>query len=430
MSSQLPSGTHTVELVIPDINGILRGKKVPAQLWDHVAHHGVAIANVIFVWGPRCDILDGVSYSNMETGYPDIEIVPDLTTLRAVPWRPGTATVLCDAKEADGSTCTMSPRDLLKGVIGEAAEMGYDVNAAFELEFYLLDPITRLPRETDIQCYGVLRSNAYEDVIGAIRNHLLDFGIPVEASNTEYAGGQFEINVRYDDALTTADSCVLFRTAVKDIAAQHGYLASFMAKPFTDESGCGMHIHQSLWKGGRNAFAGGGTLSDVGRHYLGGLQAHMRDLALLGSPTPNALRRRKPYTFCPVTDAWAVDNRTVGLRVVLGNDNAVRIEQRDGSADANPYLMLAAQIASGLDGVRRKLEPAAPSTGDEYADRLGNPLPTTIPEACALLEASSFAKETMDPRMVEALCAIARFEHDTIFGVVSDAERARYADVF
>ena len=230
--------------------------------------------------------------------------------------------------------------------------------------------------------------------------------------------------------MRTADNAIWFRTAVKDIAAQHGYLASFMAKPFTNESGCGMHIHQSLWKNGRNVFADGGKLSKVGRHYLGGLQTHMRELALLGSPTPNAMRRRKPYTFCPTTDAWAVDNRTVGLRVIQGSDNAVRIEQRDGASDCNPYLVLAAQIAAGLDGIARKLEPAPPSEGDEYADQLGNPLPTSIPEACELLEGSSFAKDVMDPRLVEALCAIARFEHDTIFGVVSDAELARYADVF
>jgi len=434
MSASLPAEIHTVDVVIADINGLLRGKKVPAAHWPHVADHGVAVGDVLWNWSPRCDIFDE---SVLATGVGDIELVPDLDTLRPVPWRPGTAMVLCDALRTNGDPDTRSPRGALKRVLARSAEHGFTVNCAFELEFYLLEPATLRPRETDIQCYSVLRANAYEEVMADIRNGLIAFGIPVEASNPEYAPGQFEVNVRFDEALRTADNCMLYKYAVKDIAAMHGWLASFMSKPYSNESGCGLHVHQSLWRDGSNAFADGGALSPLGRHYLGGLQRHMRDLTLFGSPTPNAMRRRQPYSFCPTTDAWGVDNRTVGLRVIHGKDEAVRIEQRDGASDSNIYLVLAGQIAAGFDGIEAMIEPAAESHADEYSEGLGNPLPMTVLEAADRLEASELARRTFDPAMVAALAGIARFEHGQIHGTdgelvaeVDDAERVRYAAVF
>jgi glutamine synthetase len=434
MSESLPSGIHTVDVVMSDINGILRGKKVPISHWEHVSHHGLAVGDVMWNWSPRCDIFDdGV----LATGVGDVELIPDLTTLRPVPWRPGYAMVLCDAHRTNGDPDTRSPRGALKNVLKRAANLNLTANCAFELEFYLLNPATLMPRETDIQCYSPLRANAYEDVLGEMRNGLVAFGIPVEASNPEYAPGQFEINVRYGAALRTADDCTLFKYAVKDIAAKHGWLASFMAKPYSDQSGCGLHIHQSMWRDGKNLFADAGKLSALGLNYLGGLQKHMRDFTLFGSPNPNAMRRRQPYSFCPTTDGWGVDNRTVGLRVIQGGDAAVRIEQRDGASDANIYLVLAAQLAAGLDGIEHQLAPGPQSFGDEYAECLGNQLPLSVLEAADLVEASELANLTFDPEMVTALAGIARFEHaqihgdgDTLVPEVEHAERERYAAVF
>jgi glutamine synthetase len=433
-ASSLPDGIHTVDVVISDINGLMRGKKVPASHWEHVAHHGLALGDVMWNWSPRCDIFDD---DVLATGVNDIEIVPDLSTLRSVPWRPGTAMVLCDAVRANGDVDTRSPRHALKQVIQRATDQNMTISCAFELEFYLLEPSTLRPRETDIQCYSPLRANLYEDVMAEIRNGLVAFGMHVEASNPEYAPGQFEINVRYDEALRTADHCMLFKYAVKDIAANHGWLASFMAKPFIDQSGCGLHVHQSIWRDGKNLFADSGKLSPLGRNYLGGLQHNMRDLTLLGSPTPNAMRRRQAYSFCPMTDGWGVDNRTVGLRVIEGGDSAVRIEQRDGSSDANIYLVLAAQLSAGLDGIEQGLEPGPQCMGDEYAAGQGNPLPLTVLEAADALEKSELAMRTFDPAMVKALADIARYEHvqihgngDELVADVGDAERERYAAVF
>jgi glutamine synthetase len=432
--AQLPAGVHTVDLVVPDLVGTLRGKKVPANRWSHVAHHGVAIANAIFVWDARCGLNFTCQYANMATGFPDVEIVPDVSTLRETPWRPGSAIVLCDTVELDGSPCVMAPRQVLRNVLARAASMGYDVSIGFEVEFYLLDPATLLPHHDDIQTYSPLRANADEDVIAPIRKSLIDLGMIVEASNTEYGPGQHEINIQFDDALRTADNAVLFRHVVRDVAAQHGKLATFMAKPLMDHSGCGMHLHQSLWRDGRNLFAHEGKLSELGRWYLGGLQAHMRSNALLGSSTVNAMRRRQPYTFCPTTDAWGVDNRTVGLRVIHGPDTAVRIEQRDGSSDCNPYLVIAAQIAAGLHGVEQRIEPRSESNDDEYERQLGESLPTTIPDAIKLLNDSALVGDTFDPLIVDAIAAIAQADHDGLHALdgfdtdtVAPAERGWYA---
>lgn len=430
LSPDLPQGVHTVELAVPDAYGVLRGKRVPASAWPSVLAGGIHMCGVIYSWTPRCEIRDEDEWQPPERGWPDIAVRPLPGTLREVPWRPGAAMVLCDSTEEDGSEVSVSPRRALRSVLEHAARLGFEVRIGFEIEFYLLDAQTLRPRHDDIQCYGIARGAEYEEVLAPLRNQLVEFGIPVEASNTEYAPGQIEVNVRYGEALETADSAVLFRNAVKEIAAQHGYLASFMAKIYSDQSGSGLHLHHSLWREGRNVFADGGRLSATGRHYLAGLQAHMAELSLFGSPTPNSFKRRAEYTFCPTSASWGVDNRTTGLRVIEGSDSAVRVEQRDGSADANPYLIMAAQIAAGLDGIDRRLEPGPVQAGDAYAAPAGPELPRTLPEAAALLEGSELARKAFGDQLVSVALGLARYEEAAISGPVSDVERTRYLSAF
>jgi glutamine synthetase len=430
MSVELPEGTHTVELAVPDAFGVLRGKRVPASSWPTVAVSGLHMCSVIFSWTPRCEIRDSDEWLPPERGWPDMHVRPMPETIRAVPWRPGSAMVLCDVTEEDGNELAVSPRRVLQSVVDRAADMGFVVNIGFEIEFYLLDAQTLEPRHGDIQCYGIARGSEYEPVLAPMRNQLVDFEIPIEASNTEYAPGQVEVNVRYGEALATADRAVLFRNAVREIAAQHGYVASFMAKIRSNQSGSGLHLHHSLWRDGRNAFAEDGGLSELGRHYLGGLQQHMAEFSLFGSPTPNAFKRRQPYSFCPMSASWGIDNRTTGLRVIEGADSSVRIEQRDGSADANPYLIMAAQIAAGLDGVEHGVEPGPRQVGDAYAQPSAPALPMTVPEAAALLEKSELAAKVFGDKLVSVVCGLARHEHMLINSEVSEVERARYLDAF
>lgn len=429
MSTDLPEGTHTVELAVADIHGILRGKRVPVEVWPTVRKDGIAMAHVMFSWTPRCEIRDDDTWAVPEDGWPDMRVVPIPETIRGVPWVAGSARVLCDAQSENGEQLPVSPRAVLQRVLGRMAELGYEVRIGFEAEFYLLDGQTRQPTESDIQCYSISRGTEYEPILAPMRRQLREFGIPIEASNTEFAPGQFEVNIRYDEAMRTADNAVLFRNAVKETAAQHGYLASFMAKLSYEQSGSGVHLHHSLWRDGRNAFAADRELSNIGRWYLGGLQRHMPELTLLASPTPNAMKRREPYTFCPINNTWGVDNRTTALRVVPG-DAAMRIEQRDGAADCNPYLAIAGQIAAGLEGIEQRIEPGPRCTGDAYADTTATMLPRTIPEAAAALERSDLANRVFGKQLVENITAGARFEHRYINDRVSDIERDRYLDVF
>jgi glutamine synthetase len=322
----------------------------------------------------------------------------------------------------------IDPREALKRQVGRAAAMGFDVQAALEVEFYLLEPATGLPRETTIQCYSIERGALYEPVIGPMRRQMEDYGIPIEACNTEYAPGQFEVNIRYGEVLGSVDRFVHFRNAVKEIAADHGWLATFMAKPFTEHSGSGLHVHQSLWQGGSNAFSdGSGQLSDVGRHYLAGLVEHMPHLTLFGSPSPNALKRRQDYSFCPTTATWGGDNRTVAVRVIEGADDTVRLEQRDGSANCNPYLLVAAQLAAGLDGIERELEPP-PIAGDGYANTEAPRLADNVPDAVAALRGGELAWSAFEPLLVETFIGYCQVEHDAIHAEVSEVERRRYLE--
>src|SRR3954451_15580698 len=338
---------HSVEMGVPDSNGGLRGKRVPAATFVETMGRGVALSNALFVLDVAADLVEA-GYTNFQTGFPDLRLAPDLSTLRLLPWRPGTAFVMCDCVDEDGALVEVAPRRILARVVESARELGYEPVIGPELEFYLLDPGTRAPATSRIPVYSLHEESRFEPVLADIRNQLGEAGVVLDASNAEYAPGQFEVNVRHCEALAAADATMLLRYAVKQIAAAHGLLATFMAKPFSEHSGSGLHVHQSLRSDQGNAFAGG-ALSGVGRSYLAGLQRHMADLTALGAPTPNAYKRRTGYSFAPVNASWGMDNRTVGLRVPATGADSARVEQRDAAADANPYLVIAGQLAAGLD---------------------------------------------------------------------------------
>ena len=418
MSRSLPEGTHTVVLALGDLNGIARGKRVQARVWDEFLH-GVGMCNAIFQMDMTNDIWD-TPYANFANGYADFHVIPMLETMRPVPWEEGVVLVLGRAEETDGSPVCCDPRNVLVEQLAEAAELGYEVMTGVEFEFYLLDLETKELVDSGISVYGLARGSMFEHVVGPIRNLCSEMGIQVEMSNPEYAPGQIEINLRYREALVSADNAMLFRNAVKEIAYNHGMLASFMAKPFFEESGNSFHLHQSLWKDGRNAFSDGGRLSALGLSYLGGLQQHMAETALISAPTPNSMKRRQGYTFCPTSNAWGGDNRTVGLRVIEGSENAVRIEQRDGSSDANPYLLTAVQLAAGLKGITTGAQPTEKELSDGYSAARHQPLPSDIPTALELFRNSELIAEVLSEPLRITLAQQAEREHN--FMVESDPE--------
>jgi len=428
MDFSLPDGTHTVILGIGDVNGIMRGKRIPASHWDTICTNGNALSVAMFAIDMTCDVWD-TPYANFDTGYPDMHMFP-MTAPVSVPWEPGVAISFGRAEGTDHKPVPIDPRNALVRQIERAAAMGYTVNVGAELEFYLLDPETGQPRDRGIDVYGLSRAAEMEHVLGPIRSQINACGVPIEQSNPEYAPGQVEVNIRYGEALEAADRVVMFKSLVKQLATAHGYLATFMPKPFFEQSGNGFHTHYSFWKDGRNAFADGGKLSGTGRAFIAGLQRRMCEMSICASGTVNGYRRRQPYTFCPINTSWGYDNRTVGLRVIEGSESAVRVEKRDAGADANPYLLMAAEIAAGLDGIEEGLEPPEATMGNAYEVSDCEPIPTDLGTAIALARGSDWLRDTLGELQWELICQQAERELGFFANQITEVERDRYLRTF
>ncbi len=424
----LPEGTHTVILGVGDLNGLMRGKRIPADQWPRICGSGNALAMSLFTMDMTCDVWETpvVGFAN---GFPDCHIFPMHPPV-AVPWEPGVAMCFARAEGMDHGPLTVDPRQALLRQVERANAMGIDLQVGTELEFYLLDPDTGRPRDEGNDCYGLARAAELEPVLGPMRRELAEMGIPIEQSNPEYAAGQVEVNIRYDSAMIAADRVVMFRSLVKQLAARHGLNATFMAKPFIDESGNGFHLHYSLWLEEKNIFADAGKLNDLGRHFLGGMQQRMAEASICGAATVNAYRRRQPLSFCPVNASWGLDNRTVALRVIEGSDSAVRIEKRDAGADCNPYLLMAADIAAGLDGIEGKTEPTAITTGNAYEDDNAPPIPLDLADAISLARNSGWLRDVLGANQHEIWLQQAERELAFFNQQVTPFETARYLGTF
>ncbi len=407
-------GIHTVEVAVIDTYGHLRGKRVPADRFvGSVAQGGLNIADAIYVFDPLCEIVDAPTI-NMDTGYLDMHLRPELSTFRLLTHRPGYAIVFSDAFQEDGTPHPLDPRNLLKAQTSEAAWIGYQPVVATELECYLFTPDWQ-PFQQHVQYSSLTDALDVEAIVADMRAGLLGAGIPVESSNAEYGPGQLEINFGPSDPVTTADNTVLFKMIVKQVAAAHGARASFMPKPYADQSGSGMHIHTSLTSqtDGTNVFGAsapdtGAATADASSDIIGqasshvpntvmgqwtaGILHHARAMQLLGIPTPNGYRRVVPNTFCPTHVHWGADNRTVMARLTMHAGAANRVEFRCAGADANPYIAIAGVLAAGADGIKsaRILEPI--SVGDLYSNPGDAPaLPASIADGVAAFEGSELA---------------------------------------
>ena len=424
----LPEGTHTVILGVGDLNGLMRGKRIPADQWPRICGSGNALAMSLFTMDMTCDVWETpvVGFAN---GFPDCHIFPMHPPV-AVPWEPGVAMCFARAEGMDHGPLTVDPRQALLRQVERAAAIGIDLQVGTELEFYLLDPDTGRPRDDGNDCYGLARAAELEPLLGPMRRELAEMGIPIEQSNPEYAAGQVEVNIRYDSAMIAADRVIMFRSLVKQLAARHSLNATFMAKPFVDESGNGFHLHYSLWSQGKNIFADAGKLNDRGRHFLGGMQQRMAEASICGAATVNAYRRRQPLSFCPVNASWGLDNRTVALRVIEGSDSTIRIEKRDAGADCNPYLLMAADIAAGLDGIEGKTEPTAITTGNAYEDDNAPTIPLDLADAISLARNSGWLRDVLGADQHEIWLQQAERELAFFNQQVTPFETARYLGTF
>ena len=408
------SRSRWTDFVWIDLLGRPRVVRVPSETAS--AKAGVEV--------PKHDVVGGYDSGAPPSGM--VRLVPDFSTERSVAWDPDRSIVMTDLKEEDGSPSPLCSRSTLRRVLEVAGQMGYDVFAAAELEFFLLTPETGEPIYRDIQQYSIIKGTELEPVLGAVRNSLREMNIPIEASNPEYSGGQVEVNIEYGPALAAADRATLMRSLVRVLARKAGMGVTFMAKPWTDEAGNGMHVHQSLWREGRNAFSENGGLSQLARHYAAGLLSRIREFALLGSPTPNAYHRRSDHTFAPTRVCWGTDNRTLAVRAITDHPNSTRLEQRDAAADCNVYLALAGQIGAGLEGVRERREPPAQAIGDAYARKDLPELPRTFLNAYDLLDGSEAARAALGGETIGSYLGILGREREVQLRTVPEWERARY----
>ncbi len=429
------AGVHTVEVGAPDTQGHLRGKRVPIdRFFATTVRTGVNIADAMFVFDMQNDLVDN-PYINMDSGFLDCKLVPDVSTGRILSHRPGYAIVFADAVDPHGAPHPNAPRNVLAAQIERCRAQGLDPVVATELEFYLCTPDWR-PVQDHIQYSSLTDALGLEDCLRDMRAALLGAGLEVESSNAEYGPGQIEINIGHADAMTAADNTVLYKSIVKQVAVQHAMRATFMPKPFFEQSGSGMHIHTSLRADGANAFASSDEApNELMGYWIAGLLEHARALALLGYPTANGVKRVQPYTFAPTHVHWGGDNRTVLVRCITdAGSPANRVEYRAAGADANAYLMVAGILAAGADGIERQLDPGPMSVGDMYSNPGDAPaLPNTLPDCIAAYEPSGLA-EQLGAQFSEVYVCAARHEH-TLGSEhapdaedVNDWERERYAE--
>ncbi len=388
-------GIHTVEVAVPDTQGHLRGKRVPVErFFATTVNDGCAIADAMFVFDMLNDLPDN-EFVNMDTGYLDCHLHPRVDTGRILTHRPGYALVFADATDAHGNPHPLAPRSVLGAQIAKCTDKGLDPVVATEMEFYLCTPDWE-PVQNHIQYSSLTDALEVEAVLADMRAALIGAGLEVESSNAEYGPGQVEINVSYADAMTCADNTALFKSIVKQVAVQHGLRATFMPKPWTEQSGSGMHVHTSLRADGSNAFADSdGAPNPLMSNWLGGLVEHAQALTFLGAPTVNGPRRIRPYTFAPTHVHWGLDNRTVLARCIAeAGSQGNRVEFRSAGADANPYLVIAGILAAGADGLERQLDPGPMCLGDMYTNP-GDcaPLPTDLAGAVEAYEGSGLATE-------------------------------------
>lgn len=373
--------TQAVDVIFADLAGVVRGKRYPVADLSRIFGDGLAFPASSFLLdtaGANTDA-GGRGFSD---GDPDCFAVPIPDTLDRVPWSAQPlAQVLLTCRQRDGQPLFFEPRNVLARVAQKLkSKLGLTACVAFELEFYLIDrargaagapqpPFSPATGERDraTQVYGMDQVDAFGTVLTDIVESCRAQGVPTGAISAEYAPGQFEINLRHvEDPLAAADDCVLFKRAVKGVARKYDMQATFMAKPYPEEAGNGMHLHISLFDAqGRNVLDdGSGGISDSFRHALGGLLATLPEAMAFLAPNINSYRRYQPDIFVPIRRSWAEENRSVALRVPLGSGTAKRVEHRMPGADANPYLTLAALLAGMHHGIANKLDPGPPASGN------------------------------------------------------------------
>ncbi|WFU24439.1 glutamine synthetase family protein [Bradyrhizobium sp. CB1717] len=448
---------EVIRLAFPDQHGILRGKTIVATEAIASLESGCSITTTMLAKDtshrtvfPVFTSGGGFGMKEME-GAADVLMVADPTTFRVLPWAPTTGWVLCDLYFNDGRPVPFATRGLYKRVLDELGARGYDFVAGLEVEFHIFrldDPHMRAedagqpgtPPSVSLLSHGYQylteqRFDQMEPVLEILRRDVVALGLPLRSVEVEFGPSQCEFTFQPRKGLEPADNMVLFRSAVKQIARRHGYHATFMCRPkLPNVFASGWHLHQSIVSRAtaENQFmakAGGEPLSTFGKSYLAGLLDHARASTVFTTPTINGYKRYRSYSLAPDRAIWGRDNRGVMIRVLGGaNDAATRLENRIGEPAANPYLYMASQILSGLDGVDRKLDPG-PSADTPYETKAPL-LPKSLRDAVAALKDDPFFREKFGAEFVDYYTHIKNAEIDRFLAEVTDWEHREYFEMF
>jgi glutamine synthetase len=431
----------TILVVFPDMQGRFMGKRVMGEFFLHeiLGDEGMHACNYLLTVDVDMEPLPGYRYANWDKGYGDFAMVPDMDTLRLIPWLEKTALVICDVLSEEGDIVEVAPRQILKRQLERAKDKGYRVMCGSELEFFLFKDSYEeaaakgfqdlVPHSDYIEDYHILQTTKDEYLIRQMRNGMQGAAVPVEFSKGEWGRGQHEINLVYADALEMADRHVIYKNGVKEIAALNNRAVTFMAKHSMAEAGSSFHLHSSIWnEDGSESLMWDENeehhMSETCRHYLGGLISTGRELAWMYAPYVNSYKRYQPESWAPTALAWAIDNRTCGYRVV-GHGKSFRVESRIPGADGNPYLAFAATIAAGLHGIENRIEPPDMYIGNAYEAKDVERVPWNIVEATDEFEKSEVAKKTFGDEVHFHLVTTAKQEWARFNQVVTDWELQR-----
>ena len=444
LKKQVADGTiDTVIVAITDMQGRLQGKRIHAPFFvaDTLAH-GTEGCNYLLAVDVDMNTVDGYAMSSWDSGYGDLKMAPDYDTLRPIPWLPGTAMVLADVLWLDDKPVTASPRQILRRQVDALKAENMMALVGTELEFIVFKDSYEaawdkgyrnlIPANQYNVDYSIIGTTRVEPLVRAIRLGMAGAGLTVESAKGECNLGQHEIAFRYQEALMSCDHHVIYKNGAKEIADSQGSALTFMAK-FNEREGNSCHIHLSF-RGLDDSFVMADKadkdhgLSDLGRSFIAGQIAHMKELTLLYAPNINSYKRYVPGSFAPTSIRWGRDNRTCSFRLV-GHGPSLRLENRVPGGDVNPYLAVSGMIAAGLDGVKRNLQLEPAFDGNAYESD-SQRVPSSMGEALKLWKESEWVASTFGEDVQAHYANMAEIELAAFGKSVTDWERYRNFERF
>ena len=431
-----------VECLVPDLGGIARGKILPSNKFlKGMENDSHRLPQSVFI-----QTISG-GYANEEEDLPndvynptDIDVIlrPDFNTIRNVPWyEDPTAQVICDAVNLNGSTVINSSRSVLKKIIKQFNDLGYQPIVSPEVEFYLVkpNPDSDYPLEVPIgqsgreekgkQAFGIDAVNEFDNLFEDVYNYCEQQNIEIDTINHESGSAQMEINFQHGDPLELADQVFLFKRTLRQAAIKHKLYATFMANPIENQPGSSLHLHQSLLntKNKKNVFFNKkNTISNLMKNYIGGLQEFTPKLMPIHAPNINSYRRLFATWDAPRNTNWGIGNRSCGFRIPSNEEYSMRIENRISGSDTNPYLVIAANLAAGYLGIKNKIKPSAETKKSVFGQKQSS-LPTTMEEAISLFEKDEQINEVFNQKFVRTIAAIRKVENQAYLKVISSWER-------